>query len=125
MATNRLRNFFDPGGGICLWSANDAARERFGYPVEARSLPLTENTWRRVAYLCAWYDTSIDWRYPPHASPWEESVEPGCYNQAGTTALVTVVYFPQVQFDERTSHAQHPPGSGIVPPGSGFEFAGG
>jgi hypothetical protein len=78
----RLRYFFDPGGGICLWSANDAARERFGYPVKARSLPLTENTWRRVAYLCAWYDTSIDWRYPPDPSPWEGSERKRFNNEA-------------------------------------------
>jgi hypothetical protein len=71
MPIYRLRYFFDPGGGICLWSDNDAARDRFGYPVDARSLPLPENAWRRVAYLCSWYDTSIDWNYPPDPSPWD------------------------------------------------------
>jgi hypothetical protein len=73
MPTYRLRYFFDPGGGICLWSGNDAAQDRFGYPVDARSLPLPENTWRRVAHLCSWYDTSIDWNYPPDPSPWDAS----------------------------------------------------
>jgi hypothetical protein len=71
MATYRLRFFFDPGGGICLWAGNDAARERFGYPIDARSLSLPENTWRRVYYLCSWYDTTIDWNYPPDPSPWD------------------------------------------------------
>jgi hypothetical protein len=66
----RLRFFFDPGGGICLWSANDAARERFAYAVDPRSLGLPESLLRRVFYLCAWYDTSIDWNYPPDPSPW-------------------------------------------------------
>lgn len=73
MPTYRLRYFFDPGGGICLWSANDAARERFGYPIDTRSLPLRENTWRRAAYLCSWHDTSIDWDYPADLSPWDAS----------------------------------------------------
>src|SRR5262245_57775752 len=69
MPTYRLRYFFDPGAG-CLWSGNDAARDRFGYAIDASSLALPENTWRRVAYLCSWYDTSIDWNDPPN-SPWD------------------------------------------------------
>ncbi len=70
-AVYRLRLFFDPGSGTCLWSANDAARERFGYPVEIDNLPLPENTRRRLLYLCYWYDTSIGWDYPPASSPWD------------------------------------------------------
>jgi hypothetical protein len=69
----QLRYFFDPGAGICLWSANDAARERFDYPVDASKLSLPENTWRRLLYLCRWYDTSIDWSYPPDPSPWDQA----------------------------------------------------
>lgn len=70
MSKYRLRYFFDPGAGVCLWAANDAARERFDYPVDARDLPLPENTWWKVWYVCAWFDTSIDWDYPPNPSPW-------------------------------------------------------
>jgi hypothetical protein len=73
MARYRLRYFFDPGADICFWAANDAARERFGYPINARELPLTENTWRRLSFLTAWYDTSIDWDYPPDPSPWDDA----------------------------------------------------
>lgn len=72
MALYRLRYFFDAGSGICLWSANDAAREKYGYPVAATDLPLSENTWRRLRYLIAWYDTCFDWNYPPDPSPWTE-----------------------------------------------------
>lgn len=56
-----LRYFFDPGSGICLWSRNDSAKERFGYPVELWQLPLTPNTQRWLRYLLAWFDTSVDW----------------------------------------------------------------
>jgi hypothetical protein len=73
MAKYRLRFFFDPGGGICLWAGNDAARERFDYAIDASQLPLPENTWRRILYLCYWYDTCIDWNYPPDPSPWDEA----------------------------------------------------
>jgi len=69
----RLRYFFDPGSDICLWAANDAARVRFGYPIGAKDMPIPENTWRRVLCLCRWYDTSIDWNYPPDPSPWDEA----------------------------------------------------
>ena len=59
-----LRFFFDAGSGICLWSGNAEARERFGYPVDHRTLPLSENTQRFLTHLMAWYDTSIDWSDP-------------------------------------------------------------
>ena len=55
---------FDPGSGVCLWSENEEARERFGYPVDHWQLPLTENTRRFLQYLIAWFDTSIDWSSP-------------------------------------------------------------
>jgi hypothetical protein len=71
MPKYRLRYFFDPGAGICLWTANEDAERRFGYAVDASKLPLLENTWRRVLHLCHWYDTSIDWNHPPDPSPWD------------------------------------------------------
>jgi len=73
MAKYHLRYFFDPGASICLWSSNDAARQKFDYAVNASDLPLPENTQRRLVYLAAWYDTSIDWNYPPDPSPWDEA----------------------------------------------------
>jgi hypothetical protein len=75
MPIYRLRYFFDAGSGICLWSANDAAREKYGYAIKASNLPLPENTWRRIVYLASWYDTSIDWEYPPGPSPWDKVEE--------------------------------------------------
>jgi hypothetical protein len=69
----RLRFFFDAGAGICLWALNDSARVRFDYAIDAKDLPLPENTWRRLLYLCYWYDTSIDWNYPPDPSLWDEA----------------------------------------------------
>jgi hypothetical protein len=71
VAKYKLRYFFDAGAGICLWAPNDAAREKFGYPVEFKVLGLPENTVRRGYYITAWYDTSIDWSYPPDPSPWD------------------------------------------------------
>lgn len=65
-----LRFFFDPGSGVCLWSGNDAARERFGYPVESDLLPLSDETREEVERLIARYDESVDWRDPASEGPW-------------------------------------------------------
>jgi len=70
----KLRFFFDAGSGICFWTANDSAKDKFeDYPVENNKLPIPENLWRRLNYLCSWYDTCIDWDYPPDPSPWSEN----------------------------------------------------
>ena len=69
-ALYRLRYFFDTGSGICLWSANDAARERFNYPVELLALPLPETIRRRGYFVTAWYDTFMDWERSPEPSRW-------------------------------------------------------
>jgi hypothetical protein len=66
----RLRFFFDTGSGICLWSANDAARERFDYPIALEVLPLPETVRRRGNFLIAWFDTFMDWELSPQPSKW-------------------------------------------------------
>ena len=72
MSRYMLRYFFDPGSGICLWSANDDARERFGYPVEIDSLRLSQSLRSSASHLVQWYDTSVDWASPGDPSPWSE-----------------------------------------------------
>jgi len=67
----RLRYFFSAGSNVCLWAGDEAARQKWDYPIDAQCLPLPENTWRLSLHLCAWYDTSIDWSYPPNPSPWD------------------------------------------------------
>lgn len=42
-AIYRLRYFFDVWAGECLWSDNDAALERFGYPVLLEDLGLSDS----------------------------------------------------------------------------------
>ena len=70
MAKYLLRYFFEPGAAVCLWSANHAARLAFGYPITAAQLHLSENSLRRIAHLCSWFDTSLDWSQPGLPSPW-------------------------------------------------------
>lgn len=67
-----MRYRFSPMFGICLWSSNAEAVAKFDYGVDSSTLPVPENTWRRMLYLSAWWDTSIDWNYPPDPSPWDD-----------------------------------------------------
>ena len=69
-ASYRLRFYFDTGSNICLWSDNDAARERFDYPVELRELPLPQTIRLRGYFLIAWFDTFMDWDNAPEPSRW-------------------------------------------------------
>ena len=73
MARYALRYFFDAGSGICLWAACPAARQRFGYPVEARHLPLPRGTRERITELVDWYDRSVDWECPAGPSLWDDA----------------------------------------------------
>jgi hypothetical protein len=70
METYKLRYFFDPGSGICLWSENDVARDRFGYPVDINGLGLTLSLMAQAKELATRFDTSIDWENPSGPSPW-------------------------------------------------------
>ena len=72
MENYRLRYFFDPGSGICLWSENEAARGRFGYPVELGDLELTSALKKRAEELMARFDKSTDWADPSGPSPWSD-----------------------------------------------------
>jgi hypothetical protein len=72
--TYRLRFFFDMGSGICLWSGNEAAGQRYDYPVEPRTLPLQETTIREMERLITWYDQWMDWDHAPQPHPsWDEA----------------------------------------------------
>jgi hypothetical protein len=69
----KLRYFFDPGSGVCLWAGDDEARKAFGYPVELKQLPLSEEIVALGQQLIAQFDTSIDSDYPPNPSPWSDA----------------------------------------------------
>ena len=67
-----LRFFFDHGCSSPLWSASDATRTRFGYSVEPAALPISDGTRQRISSLCAWFDKSLNWKYPPDPGPWRQ-----------------------------------------------------
>lgn len=66
----RVRYFYD-WANYPLWSANDAARDAFGYPIEPTDLPLSRQTVVRIRYLSAWHDTALNWESPTDPGPWD------------------------------------------------------
>ncbi len=88
MGTYHLGYFFEYGGP-CLWAANDAARERFGYCVDLAQLPLSEETIRTAQQLGAWFSESLNWDYPPDPGPWRQD-ECDRFNRA-TAELLAVI----------------------------------
>ncbi|MER8161877.1 hypothetical protein [Streptomyces sp. NPDC094472] len=66
-----LRFIFEAGvPHTPLWPDN--VDSPYGYPCELERLPISPATRTELARLCEWYQTSIDWEYPPDPSPWRE-----------------------------------------------------
>lgn len=60
----RLRFFFDAGSGVCLWAQDEAAKARFGYPVEAAMLDIPEYLRAEIEQLVMDYDDTFPWDDP-------------------------------------------------------------
>lgn len=83
----RLRFFFDPGSGTCLWSANDDARAACGYAVDHQALPLSDSVKAELTRLIAAFDTSIDWGNPTERGPaWSRAAEAAFLQDADRVA---------------------------------------
>lgn len=64
--------FWFEHGGICLWSVNQKARDRYGYPIETSELPISLELVARLEELEDEYHSYLDWDYPSNPSPWTE-----------------------------------------------------
>jgi hypothetical protein len=64
-----LRFFFDAGSGVCLWSGNKAAEERFDYPVETARLNLPPDLAADLEQLITDYDADFPWDDPGTRDP--------------------------------------------------------
>lgn len=72
MAKYALKYMFDWGSGICLWSVNDAADQKYGYAVDHDELPLSDELKKELSYLIKKHDEALDWDYPPDPLLWTE-----------------------------------------------------
>jgi hypothetical protein len=69
----KFRFFFDPRSGVCLWAADDQARNTYGYPIALEELPISQSTKDFGNRLLQQFDTSIDGHNPGGPSLWADS----------------------------------------------------
>ncbi|MFI1562682.1 hypothetical protein ACH4ZX_06335 [Streptomyces sp. NPDC020490] len=68
--THCLRFFFEAGVDTPLWPED--MDSPYGYPCELDRLPIGAALREELAALSEWYQSSIDWEYPPGPSPWSD-----------------------------------------------------
>lgn len=113
----RLRLFFDPESGVCLWAQNQAADATSGDAVDHWRLPLPENTRRGLDHLIAWLEPSLDWEDPGAGrSLWTEVQDAGF--QAAVARLLKHLVDELPTADDLVESAFHDP---HVPDGSSTE----
>ena len=61
MVKFEMKYMFDFASGVCVWSVNMAARERYGYPVKAEALPISNELVYTLQDLIARYDNALNW----------------------------------------------------------------
>ena len=70
MAKYEMKFMFDWAAGTCIWSINEAAREKYGYCVEFNSLPISQELLNVLEKLCDQYDQALDWKSPSNGLIW-------------------------------------------------------
>jgi len=53
-----------------LWSVNNLAKDKFGYAIKNKSLPISRALVNELNKLEEEYHGYLDWDYPPDPSPW-------------------------------------------------------
>ncbi|MDT0351625.1 hypothetical protein [Pseudonocardia charpentierae] len=78
---------FEHGAGVFLWCSNPDDEQRWGgNPVDPATLPISADLRAELTRLGEWYNTSLNWAYPPDPGPWRQQ-ECDRFNTAATTAL--------------------------------------
>jgi len=90
LAKYKLKFWFEWGADTAFQTANDAARDQFGYIFQPELLPLSPETIERIHYFSEWHDTSLNWGYPPDPGPWRQE-ECDRFNKAATDLFEAVV----------------------------------
>lgn len=100
----RLRFLFDPGAGVCFWSADPASEAHFGdYPVTFDRLGLPPALRARGEALITRYDTCLDWNDPGGASPWSDAEWAAFQRDAGDFLAAVRTALPQIAFEDARS----------------------
>jgi len=65
----QLRFWFEHGGG-CIWGMNKQAKDKYGYFIPYKSLPISRELIDDLCALEDEYSTYLDWNEPQNPSPW-------------------------------------------------------
>lgn len=69
----KLKFMFDWGSGVCLWSANKDAEDKFGdYPILTSALPVSRELKERLERLVEWHDEAFNWDDPACDLLWDD-----------------------------------------------------
>ena len=70
----QLKFMFDWGSGVCLWSTNKNAEEKFGdYPVGATELPVSQEIKDEIEALIERHDEAFNWDNPSGSLLWDDN----------------------------------------------------
>ncbi len=73
MLIYKLKFMFDWGSGVCLWSANDNAEDKFGdYPIETAELPISQKLKDNLERLIECHDEAFNWNDPSGNLLWDD-----------------------------------------------------
>lgn len=72
MAVYEMKYMYDWGSGVCLWSTNDNAREKYGYPVFADDLPVSDELKDEIRYMTDKHDEALNWHCPNDDLLWND-----------------------------------------------------
>ncbi len=74
MATYTMKFMFDWGSGVCLWSTNGAAMEKFqDYPIFVSQLPVSDKLKNELEYLIELHDEALNLDEPNGDLLWNDN----------------------------------------------------
>lgn len=69
----KLKFMFDWGSGVCLWSANKNAEDKFGdYPIATSNLPVSQELKEKLEQLIERHDEALNWNDPAGDLLWDD-----------------------------------------------------
>jgi len=68
-----MKFMFEWLSDTCLWSENDAAKERYGYPVDLADLPISKELKEKLERLIRVHDEALNWDDPGSGLVWREA----------------------------------------------------
>ena len=73
MERYKLKFMFDWGSGVCLWSANENARNKLGdYPISCSELPISQELKDELNRLIEWHNEALNWNDPAGPLLWDD-----------------------------------------------------